>query len=78
VIKVEKFRCKRRGGSRICGVFTNNDPMMFMGGEMPNTVAGKQRSKFNATKHGIFSSKVLLPGESRKEYEVHPLRLPTS
>jgi hypothetical protein len=37
--------------------------------KMPNTPHGKKRSRFNATKHGIFSSKILLRGESREEYE---------
>jgi hypothetical protein len=34
----------------------------------PRTARGKQRSKYNAVKHGIFA-KVVLPGESRPEYE---------
>ena len=35
----------------------------------PRTPAGKERSKGNATKHGIFSTAVLLKGESREELE---------
>ncbi len=35
----------------------------------PRTPVGKLRSKFNATKHGIFSSVVLLEGESRSELD---------
>ena len=34
----------------------------------PRTPEGKQRSKHNALKHGIFSGSVLLKGESRAEY----------
>ena len=29
----------------------------------PRTVAGKDRSKYNATKHGLTARSVLLPGE---------------
>lgn len=35
----------------------------------PRTPQGKERSKHNALKHGIFSSAVVLKGESRAEYE---------
>jgi len=35
----------------------------------PKTAQGKERSKRNARKHGIFSELVLLPGESRREYQ---------
>ena len=35
----------------------------------PRTPQGKQRSKMNATKHGILSKYVVLKGESLKEYE---------
>jgi hypothetical protein len=35
----------------------------------PRTIEGKNRSKNNAAKHGIFSKVVLLPGESRVEFE---------
>lgn len=35
----------------------------------PRTLQGKQRSKQNATRHGIFSSVVVLKGEIRTEYE---------
>src|SRR5882672_4228540 len=35
----------------------------------PRTPQGKQRSKYNARKHGLFSKAVLLKGESRAEYE---------
>ena len=35
----------------------------------PRTPQGKERSKRNATKHGIFSAAVLLPSESRNEYD---------
>jgi hypothetical protein len=35
----------------------------------PRTAVGKLRSKFNATKHGIFSSVILLPGESSAEFD---------
>ena len=35
----------------------------------PRTLEGKRRSKHNATRHGIFSSVVVLKGESRAEYE---------
>ena len=35
----------------------------------PRTPQGKNRSKNNATKHGIFSSVVVLQGESRPDYE---------
>src|SRR5216683_6465920 len=34
----------------------------------PRTQVGKQRSKYNATKHAIFSSVALLEGESRSEF----------
>jgi hypothetical protein len=35
----------------------------------PRTARGKQRSKFNARKHGLYSKVVLLNGESRPEYD---------
>ncbi len=35
----------------------------------PQTPEGKQRSKYNALKHGIFSNVLLLKGESRAQYE---------
>jgi hypothetical protein len=35
----------------------------------PRTPQGKERSKFNARKHGLFSKAVLLQGESRAEYD---------
>jgi hypothetical protein len=34
----------------------------------PRTVLGKQKSKFNASKHGIFSQVTLLKGEPRGEF----------
>jgi len=34
----------------------------------PRTSAGKERSKRNAIRHGIFSDVVVLAGESRREY----------
>jgi len=34
----------------------------------PRTVQGKQRSKFNALKHGLFSTALILKGESAREY----------
>ncbi len=39
------------------------------GGTGPRTHNGKQRSKVNATTHGIFSSVVILKSESTSEYE---------
>jgi hypothetical protein len=38
-------------------------------GTGPRTLKGKDRSKQNATKHGIFSGSVVLKDESRSEYE---------
>jgi hypothetical protein len=38
-------------------------------GTGPRTLEGKERSKHNATRHGIFSSVVVLKGEARWEYE---------
>jgi hypothetical protein len=35
----------------------------------PRTAQGKERSKGNATKHGIFSAIVVLPDESRDDFE---------
>ena len=35
----------------------------------PRTAQGKERSKFNARKHGLFSKVVLLKDESRAEYD---------
>ena len=35
----------------------------------PSTPEGKAKTKFNATTHGIFSSVVVLKGETRGEYE---------
>jgi hypothetical protein len=40
-----------------------------MSGTGPRTSIGKSHSKFNATKYGIFSSVILLPGESSEELE---------
>lgn len=34
----------------------------------PRTSAGKERSKMNAVKAGIFSLSILIPGEDRKEH----------
>lgn len=38
-------------------------------GTGPRTLGGKEKSKCNATKHGIFSSVAVIEGESREEYE---------
>ncbi len=35
----------------------------------PRTLAGKERSKHNALKHGLFSKAILLKSESRREYD---------
>ncbi len=35
----------------------------------PRTKPGKQKSKQNATKYGIYSREVLIAGESRSEYD---------
>jgi hypothetical protein len=35
----------------------------------PRTTAGKQKTRYNAIKHGIFSQAVVLKGESRSKYE---------
>lgn len=35
----------------------------------PKTVAGKRRSRINATKHGIFSRSLILDGESRSDFD---------
>jgi hypothetical protein len=35
----------------------------------PRTLHGKQRSKYNALKHGISSRKLVLKNESRAEYD---------
>jgi hypothetical protein len=35
----------------------------------PRTMAGKERAKFNALKHGLRAKVVVLPGEDRAEYE---------
>lgn len=35
----------------------------------PSTAEGKAKTKFNATTHGIFSSVVVLKGETRTDYE---------
>jgi hypothetical protein len=36
----------------------------------PKTEPGKQASSKNAFKHGFFSEKALLPGESKEDYEI--------
>ena len=36
----------------------------------PKTVAGKRRSRTNATKHGIFSRSLILDGESRSDFDL--------
>ena len=36
----------------------------------PRTPTGKQRSKINALKHGIFAEAVILEGESREDFEL--------
>jgi hypothetical protein len=41
----------------------------------PRTAAGKERSKRNAVKHGILSRAVLLPNESRSEFDALLRRL---
>jgi hypothetical protein len=35
----------------------------------PRTAQGKKRARFNALRHGIFSQVIVLPGESRREYD---------
>jgi hypothetical protein len=35
----------------------------------PRTLSGKERSKYNALRHGIFSKAVVLKTESREEYD---------
>jgi hypothetical protein len=37
----------------------------------PRTAAGKSRSPRNATSHGLYCRDLVLPGESRKEFEVY-------
>ena len=37
-------------------------------GRGPKTLAGRERSKMNATKHGLRARTVVLPGESKEEY----------
>jgi hypothetical protein len=38
-------------------------------GTGPRTPQGKEQSKFNARKHGLFSKAILLQDESRREYD---------
>jgi hypothetical protein len=38
-------------------------------GTGPRTLEGKERTKHNATRHGIFSTVIVLRGEARGEYE---------
>jgi hypothetical protein len=44
-------------------------PAVTRSGTGPRTRLGKERSKRNALKHGIFSKEVLLPGESQAEFD---------
>jgi hypothetical protein len=46
-----------------------NSPAIIRKSSGPQTAAGKQRSKYNARKHGIFSRETVLKGESRQQYE---------
>lgn len=46
-----------------------NSPTIIRKSSGPRTAAGKQRSKYNARKHGIFSQETVLKGESRPQYE---------
>ena len=43
------------------------EPATGAGG--PRTSEGKQRSSQNALKHGVFSSTIVLPGESQEEFD---------
>ena len=45
-------------------------PSPRRGATGPRTPVGKRRSKYNATKHAIFSRVVLLPGESHAEFDL--------
>jgi len=38
-------------------------------GKGPVTDAGKERSKFNALKHGRYAATIILPGEDRADFE---------
>ena len=47
---------------------TPEQPLRVRKASGPRTPEGKQRSKYNALKHGIFSKSVLLKGESASEF----------
>jgi hypothetical protein len=58
--------CKKSGGSPVTDKRTGAITVSSSTG--PRTLQGKNRSKSNAMKHGIFSNIVVLPSESRPDY----------
>jgi hypothetical protein len=52
------------------GVPSRSNPTTVRKSTGPRTPQGKERSKFNTQKHGLLSKAVLLPVESRAEYDV--------
>jgi hypothetical protein len=70
---------KKKGISRIGNVFPRSKLAMAktrvltarrQGPTGPRTPAGKQRSRLNALKHGLFAEAVILEGESREDFEL--------
>jgi hypothetical protein len=60
------------GGDRTSGITISpqvSSNTSVRRGTGPRTLEGKERSKHNATRHGIFSSVVVLQKEARAEYE---------
>jgi hypothetical protein len=67
-----KSEIKRPAGNGSGGPAPQNGASSFSlarRGNGPRTVQGKERSKRNALKHGIFSKVVVLPGESQAEFD---------
>jgi hypothetical protein len=55
-----------RPGASVDAERGEQPPIAKRGG--PKSLCGKNRSKYNALQHGLFSKHVRLPGESRAEY----------
>ena len=61
-LAIERCRSVEPGASE------GSQSLPARGATGPRTPEGKQRSRHNALKHGIFSASALLKGESRAEY----------
>jgi hypothetical protein len=66
--EVRERKLKQSSTPKSAKVERNDQPSIHKS-TGPRTPQGKERSKFNARKHGLFSKAVLLQDESRAEYD---------